>query len=629
MSFAAGLVAAVGLCLAPAIQPSGGDPPTGDAIRGAVRAFFEAELRTSRLPGAAVAVVRRGETWLEGFGFADVARGIPVDPERSIFRVGSISKSITSTAALALIEGDRLDLHATVNGVLGEPLVPGGFDDDVTVFHLLTHTSGFEDVLAGQHAATRGEWTPPRRYVREHPPVRFLSPGRFIAYSDADTVLLGLVIESVTGQTFAEHVEASVFRPLGMTRSTFRQVDFPDEFREGLATSYRRVGERLEPYAPDYVNTTPAAGLFTTARDMAIYLRALLAPDAFPAASTVLSERGWRSQLERQVANAPELPGRALGFAETQARGRRALFKDGQASGFSARLYLVPEESFGFFVVSNVSILEPGWRFGPAAGVGRRLAAAVMALFPERPGSPASSSETSDGPGATDFGLPAERFAGHYRALLGSRRTIEIALLVPRDVRVRVVPDGDLEIDGARHVRVGPRVFRDVESGALAVFEIDGRGRASHLFVGTTAYERISLAEALRLSCAVLACGGTSLATFAGGIVLLARRARRGSRRGAWPVAVAAMASILTLASLAIGSFEIFGTDPQRWFEGPSPALRLAIAGGRAALALFVATLAAGVAQAIRLRSRCGLSVAVLAANGASLAALLAAIRVL
>ena len=97
-------------------------------------------------PGAVFALVKDGRVLLvKGYGHADLDARRPADPERTLFRVYSVSKAVTATAAMQLVEQGRLSLDRDVNGYLPDPGIPATFPEPITLFNLLTHTSGLDD----------------------------------------------------------------------------------------------------------------------------------------------------------------------------------------------------------------------------------------------------------------------------------------------------------------------------------------------------------------------------------------------------------------------------------------------------------------------------------------------------
>ena len=131
-----------------------GPSSTGKLDTNAVAAFvenlFPSEMSKRHIPGAVFVLVSGGQVAIaRGFGFADLASRRPVDPNRTLFGVGSVSKLVTATAALQLVEQDRLDLTRDINAYLRSFRLEPHSETPVTLHHLLTHTAGFDEKLIG------------------------------------------------------------------------------------------------------------------------------------------------------------------------------------------------------------------------------------------------------------------------------------------------------------------------------------------------------------------------------------------------------------------------------------------------------------------------------------------------
>jgi CubicO group peptidase (beta-lactamase class C family) len=131
-------------------------PSSPEEMEAFLDVFFEAKLAELHIPGAAIVVVQDGKVFLaKGYGFADLAHQTPVDPTKTAFRAGSVSKLFTWTAVMQVAERGLLDLDTDVNRYLTDFQVPDTYPQPVTLAHLLTHTGGFEDRWGPRHAIPR------------------------------------------------------------------------------------------------------------------------------------------------------------------------------------------------------------------------------------------------------------------------------------------------------------------------------------------------------------------------------------------------------------------------------------------------------------------------------------------
>ena len=238
-----------------------------------------------------VLVTRGDETLLEcPAGIADRASGTPVTTATR-FAVASLSKMFTAATVLGLVRDERLAVEDRVVDVLPAARRPRTMADEVTVHHLLTHTSGIGDYaeededLPGYVADYAALWRDRPAYRMERPD-DFLPlyadappvgrPGEAFHYSNAGYVLLGAVVEEVSGTQFPDAVEEQVFGPAGMTASGYLRSD---DAHPDVAIGYL---PRTDPAAPwrSNVNATPVlgggdGGAHTTPRDVDRFLRAI------------------------------------------------------------------------------------------------------------------------------------------------------------------------------------------------------------------------------------------------------------------------------------------------------------------------------------------------------------------
>nr|BFE84354.1 hypothetical protein GCM10020093_069550 [Planobispora longispora] len=165
-----------------------------------------------KIPGATVTVVAGGREVVDkGYGWADVERRLPVDPERTRFLIGSETKLFTAQAALQLVHAGKLDLDADVNSYLTTFKISDTYPGrPVTLRHLLTHTAGFdEDHVLGSGSNVR----PLGEALAATQPARLRPPGTGVTYNNYGVALAGYLVETVSGMPFEKYVEKNVFAP--------------------------------------------------------------------------------------------------------------------------------------------------------------------------------------------------------------------------------------------------------------------------------------------------------------------------------------------------------------------------------------------------------------------------------
>lgn len=310
--------------------------------------------------GLAVAVVRDGaEPQLYGYGVADVPARTPVT-RRTVFRIGSVTKTFTAIAVLQLVEEGLLDLDGPVADHLRcIRLLPArSAYQPVTARHLLTHTAGIgywrrlSDLL--QPGVGSGDRAGPARaapladYYRRGLPVE-VEPGTKWVYSNHGFAVLGQLVEDVTGEPVARYLAEHVFAPLGLGRTGL--VRTPD-LAAGLATGYVVRGRGLRPVADRAIPTPAAGGAYATCEDLARYVAVLLgASRGF--LGTVLRPETLATMFEPHFRADPRVPGMGLGFFLGDEGGHRTVAHDGIVSGFLTFVGIAPDDGIGVVVLGN------------------------------------------------------------------------------------------------------------------------------------------------------------------------------------------------------------------------------------------------------------------------------------
>ncbi|MFW6098113.1 MAG: serine hydrolase domain-containing protein, partial [Chloroflexota bacterium] len=214
--------------------------PDIDDVR-ALEDFFDGLAAAQRdafpVAGMTISVVKDGELlFAKGYGYADVENQIPVEADETLFRPGSVSKLFVWTAMMQQVEAGTLELDTDVNEYL-DFQIPNTFEQPITLRHLMTHTSGFEDQGLGLYVRSADEAAPLGDYLAQNMPERVFPPGEIIAYSNYGASLAAYIVQRVTGVPFYEYVEQNIFQPLGMEDSTFRQP-VPPDLRNDLSHGY-------------------------------------------------------------------------------------------------------------------------------------------------------------------------------------------------------------------------------------------------------------------------------------------------------------------------------------------------------------------------------------------------------
>lgn len=356
--------AAIGVCLTVAFAammlPIGPTPSVAasDATTTVVARYRERipQLMAEQdIPGLAVALVD-GDTvlWTEGFGSTDRDGGGPITPD-TIFSVQSTSKTFTATAVMLAVQDGRVSLDEPITTYLPDFTVHSAFEDHperrITLRMLLSHTAGFthEAPVGNNYELDPGDFGAHVRSISETW-LRF-PVGTGYAYSNLGIDLAGHILERIYGEPFSEVMRESVLAPLGMDHSTFDRARI-------RSTADRAIGhiEFLNDVPVD-VPMTAAGGLYTSAADMARFLRFQLNGGAID--GRLLLAPALMDEMRTIPAPYAEASaGYALGVGRTRWRaGRNAdLFNHGGGGfGFLADLWWLPQLQLGIAVLTNSS----------------------------------------------------------------------------------------------------------------------------------------------------------------------------------------------------------------------------------------------------------------------------------
>ena len=303
-------------------------------------------------PGAVVVWVQDGvPVILKGYGFANLEKEQPINVDKTLFRLASISKPFTAIGVLQKVEKGKLDLDSHINTYFDKPIVKDDFESPVTLRHLLTHTAGFDDRFIGLSSKTRKEAPSLRATMETMLPSRVANAGEFYTYSNYGGALAGYILEHVSRENFATLMESQVFKPLGMMNSSF---DPDEKTTKHLVTGYYQDGNIHKPLAFDYINTAPAGQMVSTARDMATFITKILRPGGL-AASGVLSEDMTSEMLSVQFKNHSAMSeGTGFLWDIGYLNGHRAISHDGGYMGTTTKLMLFPEHKAGLFIAANI-----------------------------------------------------------------------------------------------------------------------------------------------------------------------------------------------------------------------------------------------------------------------------------
>ncbi len=364
------------------------DAPESKGKADEVESFLRGEMRKRHIPGLQFAVVRHGEiVKLGAYGLANIQDAVPVD-NQTVFQTNSITKAFTGVAVMQLVEAGKLDLDAPPSRYLDG--LPAAWQA-VKIRQLLNHTSGIPDIWDNRARLIADGEAAAWAKVLSQP--MDSKPGQQFRYNQANYVLLGKIIDKLSGQPFARFIKSHQFDVAGMPHSGF--YDSYDVVPQS-ARIYRVVGGQdgegrlgcvFDEFPP---SLRTAVGIHCTAEEIARWLIALQAGKLLTAKSSL--ETLWTPGVLND-GSVPgfggQYPGYALGWLVTVPPERRAV--GGIGAGRSA-FFVYPDDDLAVVILTNLQfgaphslVFEVANRFVPALGPATEfgLAPAFKALRAE------------------------------------------------------------------------------------------------------------------------------------------------------------------------------------------------------------------------------------------------------
>ena len=319
-------------------------------------------MQKSHVPGMAVSVAVGGKLiWSEGFGFADMENQLPVDPSRTLFRIGSVSKTLTATALGLLMDDGKINVDTTLQVYVPE------FPQKkypITTRQVAGHIAGIRHYRGNEMMSS--QYYPTVREGLEifQDDTLLFEPGTQYSYSSYGWNLVSAVVENVAGEPFLSYMESHVFAPLGMSHTLADRAgtDIPDRAR-----FYVIENDEAKP-AP-YVDNSykwAGGGFIATSEDLVQFGIAHLKPD-------FLTYETYEALTATQYLSDQTATGYGMGwFTGTDDRGYRYIGHSGGSVGGITQFWVYPQPGIVVAMVSNGSPLAYGdtdnkiaWLFMP------------------------------------------------------------------------------------------------------------------------------------------------------------------------------------------------------------------------------------------------------------------------
>lgn len=462
------------------------DGNEAEVFEGMVNEYVTNALEKYHIAGVTLVVVKDGKILLKkGYGYADVEKKIPVDPEKTLFRIGSVTKLFTATAAMQLVEQGKIDLNTEINDYLKDVKIDNKYNTPITMANLLTHTAGFD-------VSGKGIWSdilldevkPLEDTIKNFMPPIIRRPGEIVQYSNFGYTLIGYIVEQISGMSFDQYVEENIFKPLGMEKSSYF---LSSNTLPRLSKGYAYKKEHFEAQPLGQVLSHPAGSICATADDMAKFLIAHLQNGEY-SGNRILEENTAMNMHRAQFTHTDFFSGQGYGFVEKD-NNRHIVEHNGNTQYFSSKLSLYPEKNIGFFIsynTPNSEDVEFSHEFGEK----------VYEFFQ-------INKESNIPEVSTKLEGDYKKFQGDYMYVRRVRTYYDKIRFLMYKIKVRVNKTGELilkspdEHDGV-YLQNGENLFKNKANDKFIYFKEDQDGNEYLILDGMAplqAFEKLSTQE--------------------------------------------------------------------------------------------------------------------------------------
>ena len=349
-----------------------------------VERLITAALRDRALAGAVLGIARDGKIQLiKGYGLADIENRVPMT-DSSVLRVGSVTKQFTAAAILRLVDQGKLSVDDPLSKYVPDFPRAG----EVNLRHLLSHTSGIASYTNPRYAAkardaARRDFTLPQliQFIVTLDPLYEFEPGTAWFYSNSAYILLGHIIEKVSGKSYREFLQSEFFGPLGLAHTAVDQMGevVPDR-AHGYTPSKSSPSGFVNPMFMSLTVAGPAGAVRSTARDMlnwqlALFGGRVLSPASLTLMMTPTLLNDGRPTSKGRMPPIWGSPTAEYGFGLFIDRldGRRTVGHGGAIPGFNTWMETFPDEGLSIVILSNTD-------YPAAEDLGPKVARALKAF---------------------------------------------------------------------------------------------------------------------------------------------------------------------------------------------------------------------------------------------------------
>lgn len=317
--------------------------------------YFSRQMRKYDVPGVSVALVSdQGVLWMKAYGHADAEREISAGT-RSVYQIGSISKVVTATEVMRLVERGALDLDTPIQKVLPEFSIQSRWDayPQPTLRELLSHHAGLPTYYLKGFFSHQPLAELVRALKDEHLAYR---PRDTFNYSNLGPDIAGAALERLSGKNFALHMQHALLDPLGMHGSSFA---LDERVRPRLARGY----VKRQPTDTVALRDVPAGGLFSNVEDLGRFMRMVLGEGSLDG-KRILARETVATMLTPQFTEAPFDFGQRFGLGWMLSgipihNAGLVAWHNGGTKTFVSQMVLLPEQKLGVVVLANADRAGP------------------------------------------------------------------------------------------------------------------------------------------------------------------------------------------------------------------------------------------------------------------------------
>lgn len=436
-----------------------------------------ANIIENNLPGAIVGVANDGElSYLQAFGEADDFSNVPFDVKDTAIQVGSLSKVFTSYALVQLLEDKHITQDTLIEAYLPEVLQNKEGFKNLTFYNVLMQTTGLPSLKANtalMSSPYNGSYKPfgdeAVAFLSNYKHLPTVNPGTYILPSNVNSILAGVLIESLSEMSYETYMAEMVFKPLQMYRTSEMVMG---KFNSGShAINYNIFGGVLTPASGFTAKFLPSDDLITTGEDLSQFLK--------NSSSTMEALVSIKDQ------NTAGFIGRSIGFSVLRYKGLELYLQDGGIPGANARLVFIPEKKFAMFLYYNVDSLKAKDAIMDTV-LDHYLSLNDKQVYAE----PYAHSSL-------------DVFNGVYIPMTASVETVERLTQIIHQIDVKSTTDA-LFIDDVRYIPLSETVFYNPESKQIAEFKAGVDGKLSHLIIGNQVYKHGSVLKSFFIQAMIL-----------------------------------------------------------------------------------------------------------------------------